>query len=220
MKDLNSITTFSLLSSYGRTILVSLYALLIQDYDRLLSFFLEQRRWEQALALLPKLEPELVRVLVFSLVTIQLVKYASILMYNEPEGTINMLMTIHTTNRVNPRDLIPALMRCDDSKIKGAVHPVMRYLEFVIASMCCSIYHHLCLFLRGFNRSWDSQLPHWILCQASRWEKAYQLHPSTRKEENLFRAWLCPSALYKVQQESFRSFHFRVSTQSLQFLNL
>lgn len=68
------------------------------------------------------------------LLTSQLVKYASILMYNEPEGTINMLMTIHSSSRVNPRDLIPALMRCDDSKIKGAVHPVMRYLEFVIAS--------------------------------------------------------------------------------------
>jgi hypothetical protein len=55
-------------------------------------------------------------------------------MYNEPEGTINMLITIHATSKFTPRDLIPALMRCDDAKVKGAVHPLIRYLEFVIAS--------------------------------------------------------------------------------------
>lgn len=53
-------------------------------------------------------------------------------MYNAPDLTVNMLMKIHT--KLKPKELLPALMRCDEQKVTGSVHPVARFLEFVIAS--------------------------------------------------------------------------------------
>lgn len=61
-------------------------------------------------------------------------KNVSFLMYNAPDATVNMLMKIHT--KIKPKELLPALMRCDENKVNtGPIHPVARFLEFVIASM-------------------------------------------------------------------------------------
>lgn len=61
-----------------------------------------------------------------------MMKHIPVLIYNAPEETVQTLMKPAIYTKFKPADLIPALMRC--GKTKSVVHPVVRFLEFVISS--------------------------------------------------------------------------------------
>ncbi|KAF0974468.1 hypothetical protein FDP41_006500 [Naegleria fowleri] len=100
-KYLNKETTFRLISSHGQTEEVIFFAMLIEDYERVISYCITEKDYKEALGILNKY-----------CTTRQyedyFYKFAPILMQHLPKETVNML----TQKRfLDSGKLIPALMR-------------------------------------------------------------------------------------------------------------
>lgn len=119
-------TIYQIISSHGRTEELLIYAELVNDYERVIIHYIQEKRWKNAIEILAKQD----KVDLYY-------KYSPILMEYIPYETVNMW--IHEPN-LNPRHLIPALLKYDPKKSYGkegieGKNQAIRYLKYVIQNL-------------------------------------------------------------------------------------
>ncbi|KAI1305565.1 hypothetical protein EDD11_004922 [Mortierella claussenii] len=115
-------TTYKLLASHGRTEQLLFYAILIGDYERVISHWIQEKNYKNALEILSKQE---------SLDTYY--RFSPVLMENAPYETVSAWMR---QPNLNPRNLIPALLKYDHKSLEpGAQNQAIRYLSYVVTSL-------------------------------------------------------------------------------------
>ncbi|CAG8443250.1 6027_t:CDS:10 [Acaulospora colombiana] len=121
--NLDKRTTYNLIASHGRTEELLYYATLIGDYDKVISHWIQERNYKQALDVLSKQAS----VDIFY-------KFAPVLMENAPYETVDVWM--RQTN-LNPRNLMPALLKYDHAKAPENVvqNQAIRYLQYVVQKL-------------------------------------------------------------------------------------
>ncbi|KAI8078651.1 Pep3/Vps18/deep orange family-domain-containing protein [Halteromyces radiatus] len=120
---LHAPTTFSLLKNHGRNEELLFYATLIGDYEQVINYWIMEKNWKKALEVLSKQNK-----------TDIFYRFSPVLMENEPYETVNIWMR---QPNLNPRRLIPALLRYDHSKLaeKSLPNQAIRYLSFVVSTL-------------------------------------------------------------------------------------
>ncbi|KAH3760124.1 vacuolar protein sorting protein 18 [Pelomyxa schiedti] len=120
-ESLNVETTFSLIAAHGRTEDMLRYAFLIEDYERLLSYFLQLNAFKQAISVMMELT-QAHETLFY--------KFSPVIICHEPVD----LVTCWISSKVvlQPKQLFPALMRYDPTKFPKEENQAVRYLEFCI----------------------------------------------------------------------------------------
>ncbi|KAI7899794.1 Pep3/Vps18/deep orange family-domain-containing protein [Cokeromyces recurvatus] len=116
-------TTYHLITSHGRSEEFLYFASLIGDYEKVISYWITEKNWTKALAVLSKeADPEV------------FYKFSPVLMENEPYETVNVWMR---QSNLNPRQLIPALLRYDHKKVIDKVNQnqAIRYLSHVVTNL-------------------------------------------------------------------------------------
>eukprot|EP00741_Cyanophora_paradoxa_P009208 tig00001486_g8918.t1 len=117
-------TTYQVIASHGRMEEYAAYAAVLGDHDRLVAHHVERGEVREALrALLEQRDPGLYA------------KYAPDLIAADPAGTVNAL--IRAAGVVEPRDVLPALLRYDPARHNrpsDPVHHAVRYLEHCVAA--------------------------------------------------------------------------------------
>ncbi|KAL6061226.1 tethering complex subunit [Balamuthia mandrillaris] len=119
--NLDKTTTYDLLASHGRMNELLYYAMLIQDYGRVIRHHVQNGAYERALQVMSKqTSPDLYYT------------YSPVLMQHIPYHTVNAWISARTP--LNPRKLIPALMRYDKSKNPEGERQdqAIRYLEHCV----------------------------------------------------------------------------------------
>ncbi|KAF8953441.1 hypothetical protein CPC16_003759 [Podila verticillata] len=112
-------TTYKLLASHGRTEQLLFYAILIGDYERVISHWIQEKNYRNALDVLSKQE---------SLDTYY--RFSPVLMENAPYETVSVWMR---QPNLNPRNLIPSLLKYDHKSLEaGAQNQAIRYLSYVV----------------------------------------------------------------------------------------
>ena len=117
--DLDRKTTYEIISAHGREQELLAYATAINDYNYVLSYWVQRERWSESLSVLKKqTEPAI------------FYRYASVLMTHVATELVDVLMR-HPD--LNPRNLIPALLNYNkDTRIPLPQNQAARYLLFVI----------------------------------------------------------------------------------------
>jgi vacuolar protein sorting-associated protein 18 len=104
--DLDRKTTYDIISSHGREEELLFYASSVNDYNFVLSYWVQRERWTETLNVLKKqTKPEI------------FYKYSSVLMSHVPMELVDILTR---QSNINPRNLIPALLNYN----KGAKVPL------------------------------------------------------------------------------------------------
>ncbi|CAG8443951.1 10866_t:CDS:10 [Ambispora leptoticha] len=118
--DLDKRTTYNLIASHGRTEELLYYATLIGDHEKVISHWIAEKDYKQALDVLSKQGS----VDIFY-------KFAPVLMENAPYETVSVLMR---QTELDPQYLIPALLKYDHSKTSDNIstNQAIRYLQYVI----------------------------------------------------------------------------------------
>ncbi|CAG8666814.1 6521_t:CDS:10, partial [Racocetra fulgida] len=121
--NLDKQTTYNLIASHGRTDELLFYAELIGDYDKVISHWIQEKDYKRALDVLSKQASIDVYY-----------KFAPILMENAPYETVNVWMR---QPNLNPRNLMPALLKYDHSKTSEDVtqNQAIRYLHYVVTQL-------------------------------------------------------------------------------------
>ena len=117
--DLDRKTTYEIISSHGREQELLSYATSINDYNFVLSYWIQRERWTDSLNVLKRqTDPSI------------FYKYSSVLMTHVPTELVDVL-TRHPD--LNPRNLIPALLNySNDNNVPIAQNQAARYLLFCI----------------------------------------------------------------------------------------
>lgn len=119
--DLDSKTVYETISSHGREEELLFFANVVEDYNYVLSYWVQRERWSEAMDILKKqTDPDI------------FYKYASVLMVHTPVDLVEVLMRQPT---LDAKRLIPALLNYN--KIIGkdvplAQNQAVRYLLFCI----------------------------------------------------------------------------------------
>jgi hypothetical protein len=123
--DLDVKTSYEVISSHGREEELLYFAGVVNDYNYVLSYWIQRERWDKCLEVLKKqTNPDI------------FYKYGSVLMANVPGELVDILM--RQTN-IDPQRLIPALLNYN--KIVSIQSPppqpnqAIRYLNFVINTL-------------------------------------------------------------------------------------
>jgi vacuolar protein sorting-associated protein 18 len=117
--DLDTNTVYEVVGSHDREEELLFYANAINDYDFVLSYWVQRERWSEALAVLNKQS---------SAETFY--KYSSVLMTHVPTGMVDVLMR---QSNIDPQKIIPALLSYnEDAKGSLKENQAVRYLTFVI----------------------------------------------------------------------------------------
>jgi vacuolar protein sorting-associated protein 18 len=116
--DLDAKTVYEVIGSHDREEELLFYANAINDYNFVLSYWVQREKWTDALAVLNKQTDQEI-----------FYKYGSVLMTHVPAGLVEILMR---QNSLDPQKLIPALLSYNE----GAEGPLnqnqaVRYLNFV-----------------------------------------------------------------------------------------
>ncbi|KAF9438781.1 hypothetical protein BGZ76_004857 [Entomortierella beljakovae] len=115
-------TTYKLLSSHGRTDQLLTYAALINDYERVISHWIQEKNYKNALDVLYKQESLDIYY-----------RFSPVLMENLPYETVSAWMR---QPNLNPRNLIPALLKYDHKSLEaGAQNQAIRYLSYVVMQL-------------------------------------------------------------------------------------
>ncbi|KAG0207106.1 hypothetical protein BGX28_001582 [Mortierella sp. GBA30] len=115
-------TTYKLLASHGRTEQLLFYAVLIGDYERVISHWIQEKKYRNALDVLSKQESLDIYY-----------RFSPVLMENAPYETVSAWMR---QPNLNPRNLIPALLRYDHKSMEpGAQNQAIRYLSYVVTAL-------------------------------------------------------------------------------------
>jgi hypothetical protein len=117
--DLDVKTTYEVISSHGREEELLHFATVVNDYDFVLSYWIQRERWEESLTVLKKqTKPE------------NFYKYSSVLMANVPAELVDILMR---QSNLDPQRLIPALLNYNKITTQPLnQNQAIRYLNFVI----------------------------------------------------------------------------------------
>ncbi|KAL1919217.1 uncharacterized protein VTP21DRAFT_1909 [Calcarisporiella thermophila] len=117
--NLDRKTTYKLIGGHGRTAQLLFYASLIGDYDKVISHYVQVSDYEKALEILSKHGT-----------TDLHYKFAPVLMEKVPYDTVSVWMR---TPNLNPRHLIPALLKYDHSQHPDLdANQAIRYLSYVV----------------------------------------------------------------------------------------
>ncbi|CAO3596798.1 unnamed protein product [Absidia cylindrospora] len=116
-------TVYKLVSSHGHNNVLVDYATLIGDDEKVIRHWITERNWMKALEILAK------QVNLDMFYT-----YSPVLMEAVPRETVDIWM-LHT--KLNPRLLIPSLLRYDHNTISDKVtqHQAIRYLSHVVTTL-------------------------------------------------------------------------------------
>lgn len=119
--DLDRKTVYEIISSHGREEELLYFAEIVEDYNYVVSYWVQRKRWDEAMAVLKKqTEPEM------------FYKYATVLMAHTPVELVEVLMR---QSGLEVKRLIPALLNYN--KTLGASAPLaqnqaVRFLLFCI----------------------------------------------------------------------------------------
>lgn len=117
--DLDRKTVYDVISSHGREDELLFYADAINDYNFVLSYWVQRERWADALKVLKRqTDPEV------------FYRYSSVLMTHVATELVDILMR---QGNLRPRNLIPALLEYDRN-FKGPIsqNQAIRYLLYVV----------------------------------------------------------------------------------------
>lgn len=119
--DLDQKTVYDIISSHGREEELLFFATATNDYNYVLSYWIQREKWSEALNVLQKQSnPEV------------FYKYSSVLMVHASTGLVDILM--RQTN-LDPEKLIPALLSYNKTaKVPLSQNQAVRYLNFIIAN--------------------------------------------------------------------------------------
>ncbi|PTB36489.1 uncharacterized protein TrAFT101_010374 [Trichoderma asperellum] len=118
--DLDHKTVYDVISSHGREEELLYFANAINDYNYVLSYWVQRERWTDVLNVLKKqTDPEV------------FYRYSTVLMSHVAQDTVDILMRHQD---LNPRKLIPALLEYhrDFSGEGTAQNQAIRYLNYVV----------------------------------------------------------------------------------------
>ncbi|EAT83306.2 hypothetical protein SNOG_09114 [Parastagonospora nodorum SN15] len=117
--DLDRKTVYEIISSHGREEELLYFATVVNDYNYVLSYWVQRERWTESLDVLKKqTDPEI------------FYKYSSVLMAHVPVELVDVMMR-HTT--FNAQKLIPAFLNYNNStKASLSQNQAVRYLLFEI----------------------------------------------------------------------------------------
>jgi len=118
----NRSTVYDLIASHGDIEDMIFFAVLMQDFERVISHHIQQNNYTSALELMSK---QVNKALFY--------KFSPILMQHVPRETVNAW--IAEKDRLDPRRLIPALVQYDDQRYSEQGNEAIRYLEFCIQKM-------------------------------------------------------------------------------------
>jgi len=118
----NRSTIYDLIASHGDIEDMIFFAVLIQDFERVISHHIQQNNYTSALELVSKqMNKEL------------FYKFSPLLMQHVPRETVNAW--IAKKDQLDPRLLIPALVQYDDQRYRDQGNEAIRYLEFCIQKL-------------------------------------------------------------------------------------
>lgn len=119
--DLDPKTVYDIISSHGREDELLFFATTINDYNFVLSYWVQRERWTEALNMLKtQTNPEV------------FYKYSSVLMTHAATEFVDILMR---QTDLDPQKLIPALLSYNkESKVPLSQNQAIRYLNFIIAN--------------------------------------------------------------------------------------
>ncbi|KAL8294209.1 hypothetical protein RB600_000253 [Gaeumannomyces tritici] len=117
--DLDRKTVYAIVSSHGREEELLFFANAVNDYNYVLSYWVQREKWAEALGVLKRqTEAEV------------FYRYSSVLMAHVATDLVEILMRQST---LNPRSLIPALLEYDRNyKGPAAQNQAIRYLQYVV----------------------------------------------------------------------------------------
>ncbi|KAK4123175.1 hypothetical protein N657DRAFT_672201 [Parathielavia appendiculata] len=117
--DLDRKTVYDVISSHGREEELLFYANAVNDYNYVLSYWVQRERWSEALKVLKRQTDAEV-----------FYRYSSVLMTHAATELVEVLMR---QSNLNPRNLIPAMLEYDRN-YKGhlAQNQAIRYLQYVV----------------------------------------------------------------------------------------
>ncbi|KAK2731579.1 hypothetical protein FQN57_003287 [Myotisia sp. PD_48] len=119
--DLDPKTVYDIVGSHGREHELLYFAMIVNDYNFVLSYWIQREKWSEGLSVLKKqTDPEV------------FYRYGSVLMTNTPSEFVDILM--RQTN-LDPQKLIPALLSYNkETKVPLSQNQAIRYLNFIIAN--------------------------------------------------------------------------------------
>lgn len=119
--DLDKKTVYDIISSHAREEELLFFATVTNDYNYVLSYWIQREKWTEALNILQRQsEPDV------------FYKYSSVLMTHAPTGLIEILM--RQTN-LDPERLIPALLNYNKTaSVSLNQNQAVRYLNFIIVN--------------------------------------------------------------------------------------
>lgn len=119
--DLDKKTVYDIISSHGREEELLFFATVTNDYNYVLSYWIQREKWSEALNVLQRQsEPDV------------FYKYSSVLMTHAATGLIEILM--RQTN-LDPERLIPALLNYNKTaSVSLNQNQAVRYLNFIIVN--------------------------------------------------------------------------------------
>ncbi|KAL6712807.1 tethering complex subunit [Lecanora helva] len=121
--DLDRKTTYEIISSHGREQELLAYATAIDDYNYVLSYWIQRERWQKSLDILKKQTDPSV-----------FYKYGSVLMVHAPTETVDILMRHPDLDAVK---IIPALLNYNKANpsIPLSQNQAVRYLNYCINAL-------------------------------------------------------------------------------------
>lgn len=120
--DLDRKTTYEIISSHGREQELLSYAIVIDDYNYVLSYWVQRERWHESLNVLKQQNDPAI-----------FYKYSSVLMGHVSTELVDVLMR-HPD--LNPRNLIPALLNYNkDHPVPLTQNQAVRYLNFCVTQL-------------------------------------------------------------------------------------
>lgn len=117
--DLDKMTVYDIISSHGREDELLFYASAVNDYNYVLSYWVQRERWPETLTVLKRqTDPNV------------FYRFSSVLMTHAAQDLVDILMR---QSNLKPRSLIPALLEYDRT-FKGPIgqNQAVRYLLYVV----------------------------------------------------------------------------------------
>ena len=163
--DLDSKTTYDIISHHGREEELLVYATTIDDHNYIVSYWVQRGRWSEAVdALKKQTEPPI------------FYKYSTVLMKYVPTEVVDILMR-HPD--LEPRKLVPAMLNyAGDNKVPIGQNQAARYLLFCInnlGSTDAAIHNTLISVYAADTSSSESALLSYLSAQSTVPEPYYDL---------------------------------------------
>lgn len=125
VKDhLNHATTYNLIASHGRTDELLHFAMLTEDFERVITHHIQQGKYSLALQAMTRQTS--------SRKADTFYKFSPVLVEHVPSELVNAWMR---ESDLNPKMLIPALMKYDQKRNKDSKNHAIRYLQFCVQTL-------------------------------------------------------------------------------------